>query len=143
MKNTLFIIVFLFSLNLVGQKLECSSLKNGIFIAESSEPIRVKWKINRTDNYQVEEILEIPQELIDMGYPLDLQYEIIEWIDECSYRLLYDESKMMLTDSQRILNDNGGVIATITSIDGDCHYYSSKTKINGQEQIIEGKLCME
>lgn len=130
-------------MNTIGQELDCSDLRNGIFFAEVNEPFKAKWKITRTENQQIEEIIEIPKEVKEMGYPTDPHYELIEWIDNCSYILKYDESKSDLTDSQKVINDNGGVLTTITEIDGNCYYYTSTLIINGTQQKMDGKICTE
>ncbi len=143
MKKTLIIIGILCSINAIGQELDCSDLKTGVFFAEINEPIKVKWKITRTENKQIEEIIEIPDEIKEMGYPMDPQYELIEWKNNCTYLLKYDETKSELTESQKVINDNGGALTTITSIDRNCYYYSSTITINGQEQKLEGKVCTE
>lgn len=69
------------------------------------------------------------------------QYQIIEWIDECSYRLTYDDKKMNLTDYQNFLNDNGGTVNEITKIEDGYIFYKSTLSIGDEIQTMEVKLC--
>jgi len=143
MRKTLIIVGILCSMTTIGQELDCSEFRNGVFFAEVNEPFKAKWKITRTGNEQVEEVIEIPKEVKDMGYPVKPHFELIEWIDNCSYKLKYDESKAVLSESQKVINENGGVLSTITKIEGNCYYYTSTLLINGTEQIINGIICKE
>ena len=86
---------------------------------------------------------ELPIELKDLGYPTAPQYGIITWIDDCTYRLTYDESKAELTDTQKLINSLGGVLTEMTKIEENCFYYKSTLKYEGGEQITIGKLCKE
>jgi len=143
LKNILFLVVLFFSINAIGQDLTCSDFKEGTLYAEISEPFKLKWKITREDNTQIEEIIEIPVEIVEMGYPMNPRYEIIKWLDDCSYVLMYDESKSELTEIQININKNGGVLTTVTNIEGKCFNYTSRLVADGLEKTLEGKLCKE
>jgi hypothetical protein len=122
---------------------QCSNFKTGVFYAEVREPFAIKWKVTRNGNQQIEEVLELPDEAKELGYPTTPQYEIIEWIDECTYRLIYDESKFELSETQKTINESGGAVNRIVKVEGKCHYYISTVVINGKEMSMEGKLCSE
>ena len=141
MKKIFPLLLLLLSLSAHGQDLKCGDFKHGVYYAEVLEPIPIKWKITRNGNQQIEEVIELPEEAKKAGYPTNPQYEIIEWIDDCSYRLKYDETKFELSQSQKMINDNGGTLTRIVKVEGNCHYYISTLTINGQEQTMEGKLC--
>lgn len=126
-----------------SQDLTCEDFREGIFIADTREVKGLKWKVIRKGNQQIEQAIEIPETLEKENYTKEVLYEIIEWIDDCTYSLKYDDSKFELNAYQKFINDNGGVINQITKIEGNCFYYVSTLKVNGQEQIIEGKLCKE
>jgi len=143
MRKIVLIIISLIGINSFGQNLNCSDFKNGTFNVSISEPIQINWKIVREGNNQTELVTELPQELIDSGYPTDPQYGIINWIDDCTYRLTYDESKSELSESQKMINTLGGVLTELTKIEENCFYYKSTLIYEGGEQILNGKLCKE
>lgn len=130
------VLAIFFELNTFSQEIDCKKLKDGIFYAEVSEPTPIKWQVTREGNSQVEQAIES-----DDGKSNQLLYEIIEWIDDCTYRLKYDSTRFELNPMQRMINDNGGALNQIIGIEGNCHYYKSTIKINGIEQSMEGKLC--
>lgn len=130
-------------MNSFSQNLKCSDFKNGTFIVSISEPIQINWKIVREGNNQTELVTKLPQELIDSGYPTDPQYGIINWIDDCNYRLTYDDSKSELSESQKMINDLGGVLTELIRIEENCFYYKSTLKYKDGEQILNGILCKE
>ena len=129
------------SSSIYGQELDCSNFRDGVFYAEISKPITLKWRVIRNGNQQVEEVVELPEEVKGIDYPTHPRYEIIEWIDGCTYRLKYDETKFELSETEKIINKNGGVLTRIVRIEGKCHYYISTLSINGEESSMEGKLC--
>ncbi len=90
---------------------------------------------------QIEEIIKIPQEIVDSGYLVQPGYGIIKWIDECSYHLMYDPSIRPLTETERMVNENGGVTVKIVSIDSTCCSFQSVSSVNGEEYLIEGIMC--
>ncbi|MDL5514705.1 hypothetical protein QSE00_23040 [Arenibacter sp. M-2] len=143
MKLIFFLLILSLSFNALGQELDCGNFKNGVYYAEILEPFPVKWKVTREGNQQIEEVIEIPEEAKKAGYPMHPQYEDIEWIDDCTYRLKYDSTKFELSQSQKMINDNGGVLTKIVKIENNCYYYISTLAIDGKEKTMEGKLCLE
>jgi hypothetical protein len=140
------LILLAFSLSVFysfGQELSCGDFKEGTFVAEMTEPVKVEWKIVRVGNYQTEFPGELPDELKGTDFPIDPRYGIIEWIDDCTYKLTYDSTKSELTDMQKMVNKLGGFINEMVKIEGDCFYYKSTLKYDGGEQSIEGKFCKE
>ena len=136
-------LLLLISFRASTQELGCKDFKEGVYYAEVLEPVPIKWKITRRGNRQTEEVIELPIEAKKAGYPTNTQYEIIEWIDDCTYRLRYDETKFKLSDTQRAINENGGALTHIVKVEGNCYYYVSTISINGSETSMEGKLCSE
>ena len=143
MRKTIFILFILFGINSFGQDLTCEDFKEGTFKTEVLEPVKIEWKIIRKGNEQTEIIKEIPDEYKDLGYPTDPHYVKIEWIDDCSYRAIYDDSKTELTESQKFINSVGGITTEMIKIEGNCFYYKSIMKIGEREQVIEGKMCKQ
>ena len=69
-------------------------------------------------------------------------YEIIEWINDCTYRLTYDESKMELDQTARLINENNGIIVSKRKIEGNCLYYTATmTSDTGEEYSQSGVIC--
>jgi len=143
MREILLITLTLIGINSFGQESNCSDFKNGTFYVSISEPIQINWKIVREGNAQTEIVTELPKELIDSGYPTGHQYGIINWIDDCTYRLTYDESKSELSESQKLINSLGGVLTELIKIKENCFYYKSTLIYEGGEQILNEKLCKE
>ena len=112
-----------------------------MYYAEILEPAPMKWKVTRKGHQQVEEVIELPEAAKEISFSTNPRYEIIEWINDCTYRLKYDETKMELSNTQKIINENGGVLTRIVRIEGKRHYYISTLSINGEESSMEGKLC--
>ncbi|WP_340067102.1 hypothetical protein [Ascidiimonas aurantiaca] len=137
----LFFLLLSLSSSIYGQELDCSNFRDGVFYAEISKPVIMKWKVTRKRYQQVEEVVELPEVAKEINFSTNSLHEIIEWIDDCTYRLKYDETKMELSDTQKIINENGGVLTRIVRIEGKCHYYVSTLSINGEESSMEGKLC--
>jgi len=143
MNKIIFIVFILTGINCYSQKLTCSDFKNGTFWATTSEPVELNWKIVRKGNKQTEIITELPKELIEAGFPAEPIHAIINWIDDCTYRLAYDESKSTLSESQKLINSLGGILTELVKIEGKCFYYKSTLKFEGNEQVINGSLCVK
>jgi hypothetical protein len=70
-------------------------------------------------------------------------YEKIEWIDECSYRIKYDETKMELTDSEKALNSENGILIEMKSVEDKCMAYDSTGTLNGKPFRVSLKMCKQ
>ncbi|MGM5470453.1 hypothetical protein ACS386_09255 [Flavobacteriaceae bacterium LMO-SS05] len=144
MRNTILIIFGLIGINTFGQELSCNDFKNGIFKTIIEEPMRIEIQLVREGDSQIEKIVNAPQELIDMGYPTDKKnYGTIQWIDDCSYILIYDETNTELTESQKLVNNGGGLLTEFVKIEGKCFYYKSSIKNDPNGLVVEGKYCKE
>ncbi|WP_204346653.1 hypothetical protein [Psychroserpens algicola] len=143
MKYVIYLCFCLFSFTCSAQGLDCEDFNEGIFIGTSPQIPELEWKVLRKDNNQIEEIIKAPQDWIDNGVPLIPIHAKFELINECTYRLLYDETKMELDEYQISANENGGIIVKIERIKGSCFFYTSKSISKGKELVIEGKLCKQ
>ncbi|GEC72884.1 hypothetical protein FFL01_24230 [Flavobacterium flevense] len=143
MKNILLTVLILIGTISFGQNLKCEDFKKGTFTSEITIPMKMKCILIRNGNEQKEVITEIPDELKDLGLFNKTIYGKIEWIDDCSYRLIYDESKDELNESQKLINSSGGILTEFIKIEGNCIYYKSLAKINGNEQVINGVICKD
>ncbi len=132
--------LILFAFNACGQNLNCSDLKEGTFYTTPREDMQIEYTVIREGNSQIEIITADPQNILGEDFA-KTQYQIIEWINECSYRLTYDVSKMNLTDYQKLINESGGPITEITKIENNCFFYRSTLTIGDQTQTMEGKMC--
>jgi len=69
-------------------------------------------------------------------------YEKIEWIDDCTYRLTYDESKMDLDEMEKFTNENNGIVVSKREIEGKCLFYTATMTTNGGEKLSQsGVIC--
>ncbi len=135
-KKIIFIVILLTAIGLKAQSLSCSDFKNGTFIVPKVSEDLPDYKLIRNGNSQME-IIEMS------GQTLNL-YGILEWINECSYKLTYDGSKMKLPEELQFINDNGGIICEMIKIENKCFYYKSVLIIDGKEaHRIDGKYCVE
>jgi len=141
MKKIILLSILTFSmLDTFGQNLPCSDFRDGTFYSPPSESMPIGWDVIREGNSQIETVTDDPQKLLGEDF-VKTQYQIIEWIDECSYRLTYDDKKMNLTAYQKFLNDNGGTVNEITKIEDGCFFYKSTLSIGDEIQTMEGKMC--
>lgn len=142
MKKAILFILTLSGIHGFGQELDCTDFISGTFVVNIEEPIPLEWKVIREGNTQKEIIDKVPEQLKGTDYPTT-QYANIEWINDCSYRLTYDDSKIELTETQKYINQVGGVYAEVIKIEGNCFFYKSIMSINGEELRIDGKMCKE
>ncbi|MEL6974686.1 MAG: hypothetical protein AAGL29_04755 [Bacteroidota bacterium] len=142
---------------LFAQSLNCTDFHKGEFFIPTTEELKnftVKKKdsietylirldslvtrtvISRKGNSQTEWINEVGN-----GEPA---YEIIQWIDECTYRLKYDESKMELNEDERMINHHNGIVVSKRKIEGNCLYYTATMTSNtGEEYSQNGTICKQ
>ncbi|WP_340866989.1 hypothetical protein [Polaribacter atrinae] len=72
------------------------------------------------------------------------EYEILEWIDDCTYRLTYDSSKSELSEDKKWINENKGIVVSETKIEDNCLYYKATMTTNeGQTISQDGIICKE
>ncbi len=142
MKKTILIALFLvIGIKINAQELACSDFKNGNFYVPADKETLLPYKIIRNGNHQTE-IVEDPENILGADFN-KIAYEIIEWIDDCTYRLKFDDSKMELTEYQKFLNDNNGILNELVKIEGKCFYFKSTLSVNGETHQMTGKICKE
>ena len=159
MKKTTFLLltILLIGLTAIGQNLTCADFKIGQFyIPETKETAKLtivsndsiseftpeidssikKYIVIREKNSQIEWIKSIGN-----GNP---EYEILEWIDDCTYRLTYDSSKSELDEDKKWINENNGIVVSKTKIENKCLYYTATMTTNeGQKISQDGIICKE
>lgn len=141
MKKLILLSISLYTFNCLGQELSCLDFKEGKFIAEMTEPVKVEWTIVRMGKVQTEIPGKLPDEFKGADFSIAPRHAIIEWIDDCTYKLTYDATKSELTDMQKMVNKLGGFINEMVKIEGECFHYKSTLRYNGGEQSLEGKFC--
>ena len=138
MKSPIFLllIITLIGLTTTAQELTCADFKNGTFIVPKKSEEEPQYTLIRDGNSQIE-VIDIDGQTIRL-------YGILEWIDECSYKLTYDETKMNLPKEIQFVNDNGGIVSELIKIENKCFFYKSVLIIDGKEsKRIDGKYCAE
>ena len=157
-KTTILISIFLLiGIKINGQELNCSDFKIGTFYIPTSDEMK-KYKITSNDSISemtIERDLNINRYVvirekntqtewkngIGNGNPT---YEILEWIDECTYRLTYDSSKGEIDEKTRWVNENNGIVVSKIKIEGKCMFYDATMTTNeGQKISQEGIICVE
>ena len=141
MKNLIILPFLLFSLFSFSQDLKCKDFKTGTFYITLKKDVPLKMKIIRELNFQTEFILN--KEDIKDEDVQPVVYELIEWIDECSFILKFDETKMTLTEYQKYINDNNGVSIQLNEINGRCCDYEVSLYDGKQTFKAQNIVCKE
>ncbi len=72
----------------------------------------------------------------------DKTYYSIEWISECSFISMFDDTKMVLNDEMRMINSDGGLVVELLEVlDDDCISYQSYVKNFKELSLRKGKFC--
>lgn len=124
----------LIELNSCTQDLTCADFKTGEFYIPSNKNNVENWIVIRETGTQTEWSNEIGK-----GNP---NYEILEWIDDCTYHLTYDETKMELNEQKKWINENNGIVVEKVRINGNCMDYTATMITNDGEKIQQnGTIC--
>ena len=158
MKNSpiLFLAALLFGFTATAQELTCADFRTGRFYIptnvelekftvvspDSISEINIaiddsisRYIVVREENTQTEW-----ENGIGNGDPI---YDIIEWIDSCTYRLSFDPSRTEMTGDKQWVNDNNGIVVSKTKIEGNCMYYTATMTVNEDIITQNGILCKE
>ncbi len=139
MKKTILFVLALSGILASAQELDCTDFANGTFLVHTSGATPVTWRLVREGNFQTEYKEEIPgneQRTTDSK----MEYSKIEWINDCTFRLTYDDSKSELTVVQKYINQINGILMEVIKIEGNCFTYKSTMTVNGKEVVREGKM---
>ncbi len=119
-----------------AEDLTCKDFVEGTFYIEKPTSKADIYIIVRKGNSQVEYRDKIADE--------NGLWSKIEWINECSYRLVFDEEKSELTESQKLMNDNNGLVIEMISFNGKCvDYKATLTKNDGEVISRNSTMCAE
>ncbi|WP_147448318.1 hypothetical protein [Dokdonia sinensis] len=114
--------------------LTCKDFKTGEFYIPSLEP--------NVEQYIVYRELGSQTEWKNKANNGNAIYENISWIDECSYNLTFDTTRMKLNETQQIINNAGGIVVENKSINGNCMLYVARMTVKDNKDIIqEGTIC--
>jgi len=137
------LLLFAFSLlsisTVIAQDYSCKDFKEGAFFIAAGEVIPENVVIHRTGNTQIETAYTFENNVQKKSDNETVGK--IQWIDDCTYKLVYDESKMTLSSTQKLINEGGGIVVELVKIEGYCFYFKSTSTINGEEYLIEDKMC--
>lgn len=139
MKKTILFILALSGIFASAQELDCTDFTNGTFLVHTNGAAPVTWRLVREGNYQTEYKVEIPGNEQGSTAP-KIEHSKIEWINNCTFRLTYDESKSELTVAQKYINQINGILMEVIKIEGNCFTYKSTMTVNGKDVVNQGKM---
>lgn len=134
MKKNVFILlllVLMFS-SCSQEDLTCKDFKEGTFSMTLDQLGINSSTITRKNNRQVEKV------------DGSVFYALLDWIDECSYIVKYDESKTekKILDYVKEQNDNKGIVVSKLKIEGKCFYFKAVySPKEGEDVINTGRIC--
>ncbi len=151
------VLASLFIISCKSQELTCSDFKIGKFYIPTTEELKemtvvtndsirdFKIELDSTVNKTVIVRKEKTQvewtNGIGNGNP---KHEIVEWIDDCTYRLTYDSSLSELDEDEKWINENNGIVVSSRRIEGKCMFYNATMTTNdGQKISQDGTICAE
>ncbi|MEQ6122978.1 hypothetical protein AAON49_02105 [Pseudotenacibaculum sp. MALMAid0570] len=115
--------------------LKCKDFRKGKFFIVSDSIYRVKINIVRKETSQIEYV---------KGDEKRIKHEVINWLDDCTYRLKYDENKMELDEMEKWINNNNGLLVKKINITGKCMIYEASLETKeGKTLSQKGKICKE
>jgi hypothetical protein len=139
MKKILFFSFLLLSINFYSQELTCADFKVGNFVVKMDSE-KDPYKLIRYENYQIEIVNKSINETSEKE---NIKYtNNLEWIDDCTYKVEYDEVKMELNAFQKAINENG-VLVKMKKIKGKYLYFDSFLSYEGKTIKLSGKMYKE
>ncbi len=96
----------------------------------------------------VEKYIVIRKENSQVVYKNNLQdknpeFQVLERIDNKTYRITYDSSKAKLTENQKRINKNNGFIIENIKVEEDCLIYKSTMTLDDEKYEYNSKMCEE
>ena len=120
----------------------CNDFKEGVFYIPPTEQLPISYRVVRTATTQIETVMGAPKGVLSEQDEAP-KHVIIRWIDNCSYRIWFDESKGELTEAQEIINRNNGALIEFLSVEDNCVRFRST--LAKEDQIISflGQQCKD
>ena len=141
MKKIILLIILICCNNIIAQELTCLDFKTGTFYIYASETAPINVKIDRGLDTQIEYLLNYTE--IKTQELKEKTFEKIQWIDDCTFRVIYDDSKMELDEFGKFVNSNNGLINKLISIEGKCAIYESSLVHDGKMEKFNMTICKE
>lgn len=144
-------------LNSCAQKFTCSDFKIGTFYIPETEEVK-KYLVEENDSIReisperdptIEKYIVVRKKNTQVEWRNGIgngkpEYEIIEWIDDCTYRLTFDASKTELDEVKKSINKNNGIVVSKRKIENNCLYYTATmTTSEGKKISQNGIICKE
>lgn len=159
MRKTKLLVITLsiIGLSSYAQKLTCSDFKIGQFYIPETKEME-KYTIVENDSISeftperdssIEKYIVIREKNTQIEWKNGIgngnpDYEIIEWIDDCSYRLTYDSSESELDEDKKWINESNGIVVSKIKIEKKCLFYRATMTTNQGKKISQdGIICKE
>ena len=125
----------------VAQQLSCVDFPEGQFYVLANAETLLSYDIIRNGTEQIE-IVEDPTNLLGPDFN-KTAYVKLEWLDTCTSRLNYDDTKMTLSEYQKYINDHGDFLTELVKIEGQCFYFKSTFNDHDFVEVMTGKICQK
>ena len=136
-----FVVLVIFGLSTTqAQDSFCNDFKTGSFYIPPTDNLPVSYKVERVGETQTESVQSSPKGLLT-DETVATQYGVLKWIDDCSYRIWYDETKGQLTEVQQMINRNNGVLIEFLSVEGNCVNYRGTLEKPDEIVTFLGQQC--
>ena len=159
MRKTKLLVITLsiIGLSSYAQKLTCSDFKIGQFYIPETKEME-KYTIVENDSISeftperdssIEKYIVIREKNTQIEWKNGIgngnpDYEIIEWIDDCSDRLTYDSSESELDEDKKWINESNGIVVSKIKIEKKCLFYRATMTTNQGKKISQdGIICKE
>jgi len=131
MKKTILTLAILFTIVLTScdNKMNCTDFKTGTFLISKDTLFTNAHKLIKTETTQ--------QQISSKG---DTLFAKVKWINDCSYLLTFDKTKMTLTPFQINVNTRGGFLVEFEQPTGTIMPYITVLKGETKTEIFNGFL---
>ena len=125
-----------------GQETNCPGFKEGVFTVSVEKPKPLTWRVVRAGSKQ-REYLTVKADKPGEEPSTLIQYGIITWLDDCFYKILFDDTIVPLTNEQKFINNSGGVYGEVIKIIDNCYFVEATTALDGKQYKMQAKMCKE
>lgn len=112
-----------------GKKTSCSDFKSGTFLISKDTSFVKTQKIIRENNSDIQ--------ISSKG---DTVFAKIEWLNECSYKLKFDKTKMHLSNFQININTNKGILVEYGQPENGIMPFISVIKGKSKTETFKGYM---
>lgn len=111
------------------KKISCTDFKTGKFLISNDTLFDNAPVLYKTENTQ--------QQITSKG---DTLFANVEWLNDCSYKLIFNKNKMHLSAFQIDVNTRGGLLVEFGIPKGDIMPYVSVLKGETKTETFQGYL---